>query len=221
MLIETYSSSTLSDLYIVCQLWADNKPLTITYRTAFKAFKDRYMSVSSYLAKKSISLTIPIISWNEIITLPIRYRDLPLSSQLVFTIYDYGGLPAATAAVPVGGTTLRLFGKKCTLKKGKQRMLLWPDVEGDASVESSTPSKIPGEPKDQRGRLEKVCACGCTEPLVRPMTETLRRLWRDRSGKMFPLSTGSTNWPFDKLSGSMLYVAYSLHFMPCLTVLTS
>jgi len=58
--------------------------------------------------------------------------------------------------VPVGGTTLRLFGKKNTLKKGKQRMLLWPDKEADASVESSTPSKVTGQEKDERGRLEKV-----------------------------------------------------------------
>lgn len=94
--------------------------------------------------------------WNEVITLPYRYKDLPLSAQLAFTIYDYGGPPAATSAVPVGGTTIRLFGKKSTLKKGKQRMLLWPDKEADVSNDSSTPSKIPGEPKDERGRLEKV-----------------------------------------------------------------
>ena len=95
-------------------------------------------------------------SWNERITLPIRYRDLPLSSQIIFTIYDYGGPPASSSVVPVGGTTLRLFGGKNTLKKGKQRMLLWPDKEADASVESSTPSKVTGQETDERGRLEKV-----------------------------------------------------------------
>lgn len=95
-------------------------------------------------------------SWNERITLPIRYRDLPLSSQIIFTIYDYGGPPAGSSVVPVGGTTLRLFGGKNTLKKGKQRMLLWPDREADASVESSTPSKVTGQETDERGRLEKV-----------------------------------------------------------------
>lgn len=97
-----------------------------------------------------------VLSWNEVIKLPIRYKDLPLSSQLVFTVYDYAGPPAATSAEPVGGTTLRLFGKKHTLKKGKQRCLLWPDVEADAHFNTSTPSKIPGQPKDEQGRLEKV-----------------------------------------------------------------
>ncbi|KZW02777.1 hypothetical protein EXIGLDRAFT_759492 [Exidia glandulosa HHB12029] len=33
---------TLSDLYVTAQLVADNKPLTIPYRTAFKAFKNSY-----------------------------------------------------------------------------------------------------------------------------------------------------------------------------------
>ena len=34
---------SLSDLYVTCQLIADNKPLSIAYRTAFKSFKNNYM----------------------------------------------------------------------------------------------------------------------------------------------------------------------------------
>lgn len=33
---------SLSDLYVTCQLVADNKPLTIPFRTSFKAFKNSY-----------------------------------------------------------------------------------------------------------------------------------------------------------------------------------
>ncbi|KIK62587.1 hypothetical protein GYMLUDRAFT_42049 [Collybiopsis luxurians FD-317 M1] len=126
-------SSTLSDLYVICQLVADNKPLTIPYRTSFKAFKNAYI-------------------WNEWITLPIRYCDLPLSSQITFTVWDIAG---PRSAVPVGGTTFRLFGKKWTLRRGKHRLLLWPGIEGDGSVDSTTPSKIPGN-TDEMGRLEKL-----------------------------------------------------------------
>ncbi|KAL9714216.1 Phosphatidylinositol (PI) 3-kinase [Leucoagaricus gongylophorus] len=125
-------SSTLSDLYVTCQLNADNKPLTIPFRTSFKAFKNSY-------------------TWNEWITLPIRYCDLPLSSQLTFTVWDTGG---PRSAVPVGGSTFRLFGKKWTLRRGKHRLLLWPDVEADGSVETTTPSKM--EVQDEMGRLEKL-----------------------------------------------------------------
>lgn len=110
------------------------------------------------------------ISWNEWITFPIRYCDLPLSSQITFTVWDIAG---PRSAAPVGGTTFRLFGKKwlvnlhfsssnishgnsCrTLRRGKHRLLLWPGIEADGCVDSATPSKIPGA-TDEMGRLEKL-----------------------------------------------------------------
>ncbi|KAH6909088.1 atypical/PIKK/PI3K protein kinase [Coprinopsis sp. MPI-PUGE-AT-0042] len=124
--------TTLSDLYVTCQLIADNKPLTIPYRTSFKAFKNTY-------------------TWNEWITFPVKYCDLPASAQIAFTVWDIGG---PRTAVPVGGSTFRLFGKKWTLRRGKHRLLLWPGVEADGSVETSTPSKL--EVRDEMGRLEKL-----------------------------------------------------------------
>lgn len=123
---------TLSDLYVTAQLMADNKPLTIPYRTAFKAFKNSY-------------------TWNEWITLPIKYCDLPLNSQLAITVWDIQG---PRTAVPVGGTTFRLFGKKWTLRRGKHRLLLWEGQEADGSVNTKTPSKL--EVRDEMGRLEKL-----------------------------------------------------------------
>ncbi|KAI0663723.1 atypical/PIKK/PI3K protein kinase [Cubamyces menziesii] len=125
-------SPNYSDLYVTCQLIADNKPLTIPFRTSFKAFKKDY-------------------TWNEWITFPIRYCDLPLNSQITFTVWDIAG---PRAAVPVGGTTFRLFGKKWTLRRGKHRMILWPDREADGANESTTPSKI--GTRDEMGRLEKL-----------------------------------------------------------------
>jgi hypothetical protein len=41
-----------------------------------------------------------------------------------------------------------------TLRRGKHRLLLWPDQEADASVNSTTPSKLGS--RDEMGRLEKV-----------------------------------------------------------------
>ncbi|GBE88499.1 atypical/PIKK/PI3K protein kinase [Sparassis latifolia] len=125
-------SPNFSDLYVTCQLVADNKPLTIPIRTAFKSFKKDY-------------------TWNEWITLPIRYCDLPLSSQITFTVWDIAG---PREAVPVGGSTFRLFGKKWSLRRGKHRLFLWPDREADGSIESTTPSKVGS--RDEMGRLEKL-----------------------------------------------------------------
>ncbi|THH27396.1 hypothetical protein EUX98_g6791 [Antrodiella citrinella] len=121
-----------SDLYVTCQLVAENKPLTIPFRTSFKSFKKDYI-------------------WNEWITLPIRYCDLPLNSQITFTVWDIAG---PRTAVPVGGTTFRLFGKKWTLRRGKHRLLLWADKEADGSTETTTPSKV--GTRDEMGRLEKL-----------------------------------------------------------------
>ncbi|KAF8322549.1 phosphatidylinositol 3-kinase [Clavulina sp. PMI_390] len=125
-------SETPSDLYVTVQLVADNKPLTIPYRTSFKAFKTN-------------------VVWNEWISLPIKYCDLPLSSQLTFTVWDISG---PRTAAPVGGSTFRIFGKKWTLRRGSHRLLLWPGQEADGSVETRTPSKI--GLKDEMGRLEKL-----------------------------------------------------------------
>lgn len=123
-----------SDLYVVISLWADNKPLIPPFQTAHKTFKSK----ANYV-------------WNESLSLPIKYRDLPLSAQLAITVYDIAG-PRQVAVV--GGSTMRLFGKKATLKKGKQRLFLWKGKEADGGVESETPSKI--GLKDEMGRLEKL-----------------------------------------------------------------
>ncbi|KAI0806054.1 atypical/PIKK/PI3K protein kinase [Irpex lacteus] len=125
-------SPALSDLYVTCQLIADNKPLTIPFRTAYKSFTKDYI-------------------WNEWITLPIRYCDLPLNSQLTFTVWDIAG---PRKAIPVGGSTFRLFGKKWGLRRGKHRLLLWPGREADGSNDTSTPSKV--SQRDEMGRLEKL-----------------------------------------------------------------
>lgn len=53
--------------------------------------------------------------WNEWIVFPIRYCDLPLSAQVTFTVWDIAG---PRAAVPVGGSTFRLFGKKWCVHSG-------------------------------------------------------------------------------------------------------
>ncbi len=41
-----------------------------------------------------------------------------------------------------------------TLRRGKHRLLLWPGVEADGSIETTTPSKLAVQ--DEMGRLEKV-----------------------------------------------------------------
>ncbi|PWN50000.1 phosphatidylinositol 3-kinase [Violaceomyces palustris] len=125
--------SNYPDLYVSCRLYSDNKPLTVPYRTAYKAFKHNHQ-------------------WSEWITLPYKLCDLPLNAQLAFTVYDVAGSSSANV---IGGSTFRLFSKKGTLKNAQHRLFLWKGLEGDGSAETGTPSKV-GDVQDEMGRLEKL-----------------------------------------------------------------
>ncbi|KAK0535321.1 Phosphatidylinositol (PI) 3-kinase [Tilletia horrida] len=124
---------TYPDLYVECQLWADNKPLSIPFRTAHKVLNAS-------------------LQWKEWINIPVRLCDLPHNAQLTFTVHDSA---AAGSTNIIGGTTFRLFGKKGTLKKAQQRLYLWPGVAADPCLDSTTPSKVAGM-SDEMGRLEKL-----------------------------------------------------------------
>lgn len=84
--------------------------------------------------------------------MPILIKDLPLDSQLVITVYESCYTKELERAV--GGTTLNLFTSNNTLRKGKQKLYLWPGVEGDGQSNTSTPSKQ--RQKDEMDRLEKL-----------------------------------------------------------------
>lgn len=60
----------------------------------------------SYVANETA-----LCRWMEWLVIPVRYCDLPLSSQLAITIWDLAG---PGKAVPFGGTTVGMFEKdKC------------------------------------------------------------------------------------------------------------
>ncbi|CAG8484223.1 3625_t:CDS:2 [Diversispora eburnea] len=110
-------TSDYSVLYVTCQVYADNKPLTIPIRTCYKSFKNHW-------------------SWNEWLTIPLKYRDLPVTAHLALTVWDIYG---PRKVVPVGG---------------KHKCYLWPDVEADGRENSITPSKVGN--KSEMDRLEKL-----------------------------------------------------------------
>lgn len=140
------NQQTPSDLYVVASLYANGNRLVHPVQTAHKAFKSK----QSY-------------AWNETLTMPIKYRDLTLDAQLALTVVD---IAAPRQRQIVGGTTMRLFGKKHTLRNGKQRLYLWRGKHADGATTSNTPSKFVshsatssggGPPDDdEMGRLEKL-----------------------------------------------------------------
>lgn len=127
-------SSPHSELYVTAQLWADSKPLTVPVQTAYKVFKNGRI-------------------WNEWLTLPITYSNIPLSSQLAITVWDLsptGGEGSKLHAIPFGGTTIPLFDNDNTLQKGRQRCRLHRHKAADGLSSSTTPWIIPPARRNQK-----------------------------------------------------------------------
>ncbi len=92
-----------------------------------------------YLRTQSINWMEIFNSWNEWITLPFKYCDLPRDAQLCLTIYECCG-PGRRVAV--GGTTVPLFGKLGVYKQGLHDLRVWRDEEADGGWPSRTPAKV-------------------------------------------------------------------------------
>ncbi|KAG1669855.1 Phosphatidylinositol 3-kinase catalytic subunit type 3 [Nymphon striatum] len=122
-----------SELFITSQIFANGNPLGFPVRTPYKYFTNRW-------------------SWNEWITLPVRYSDLPRNSILAMTIWD---CHSPRKAVPVGGTTVSLFGKHGMYRSGMHDLKVWPDVEANGKELTTTPGKTEGS-CDQMYRLLKL-----------------------------------------------------------------
>uniref|UniRef100_A0A8C2X9R4 Phosphatidylinositol 3-kinase catalytic subunit type 3 n=1 Tax=Cyclopterus lumpus TaxID=8103 RepID=A0A8C2X9R4_CYCLU len=124
-----------SDLYVTCQVFAEGKPLALPVRTSYKAFSTRW-------------------NWNEWLRLPVKYPDLPQSAQVALTVWDVYG---PGRAVPVGGTTVTLFGKYGMFRQGMHDLKVWPGVEGDGGEPTTTPGRTSSSlTEDQMGRLAKL-----------------------------------------------------------------
>ncbi|KAG0635478.1 kinase-like domain-containing protein [Tuber brumale] len=126
------NTAPYSDMYVTAQLFADSKPLAVPVQTSYKAFKNQRL-------------------WSEWLTVPVKYCDLPLSSQIAITLWDLAG---PGRPVPFGGTTVTLFEKDNNLKKGRQKCKVWLGVEADGLSDTTTPSTV--ESHSEMDRLEKL-----------------------------------------------------------------
>jgi phosphatidylinositol 3-kinase len=119
---------------VSAQLFANSKPLTVPVSTLTKSFRGSG-------------------KWNEWLTLPIKYSELPLDAQLAITIWDFG---IHADREPYGGTAVRIFDKKdCTLKRGRQKLRVWLDQTADGLEHSTTPSD-PSPAGGEMDRLERL-----------------------------------------------------------------
>ncbi|XP_055931311.1 phosphatidylinositol 3-kinase catalytic subunit type 3-like [Argiope bruennichi] len=122
-----------SDLYVTCEVFADNQPLAFPVQTSYKAFTTRW-------------------NWNEWLTLPVKFCELPRNALLALTVWD---ILEPNVSVAVGGATVSIFGKYGALRQGMHDLRLWNGVEADGSLNTKTPGKIDCS-KEQMSKLSKL-----------------------------------------------------------------
>ncbi|KAJ1650432.1 Phosphatidylinositol (PI) 3-kinase [Dispira simplex] len=118
-------------MFVMVELYADGYPLSVPFQTSYRPSKGNV--------------------WNEWVTLPVKYCDLPLTSQLVFNVW---WLKAPQKVEILGGCTLSLFTRNHKLRQGRQKLTLWNDQMADPLSPSQTPGKTPE--RTEMDRLEKL-----------------------------------------------------------------
>ncbi|KAI9731135.1 MAG: Phosphatidylinositol (PI) 3-kinase [Cirrosporium novae-zelandiae] len=144
------NQSTWSDLFVTVSVWADSKQLTVPMQTAYKPFKTGRV-------------------WNEWLRMPINICDLPLNSQLAFTIWDLSPFNGDSShRIPFGGTTFPLFDRDNSLHKGRQKCRVYNNRAADGLSSTKTPATPPLKRRSSKkgreitpeetelGRLEKL-----------------------------------------------------------------
>ncbi|EQC34632.1 hypothetical protein SDRG_07953 [Saprolegnia diclina VS20] len=110
-------NSAMNELFVSAQIFADGLP----------------MHTMPICTKSPSKVSASCLYWNEWITLPVKFRDLPRNAVIALTIWGVG-------EVPVGGTTVPLFGRNGLLKDGALCLRVWPRVAADPDVLTTTPS---------------------------------------------------------------------------------
>jgi len=104
-----------AEAYLTAQIWCDGRPV-------------HSVPMSTHVPSRSSHSEA---QWDEWVVLPMKYRDLSRSAMLAMTVWSATGKP-------LGGTTLAFFDADGVLRTGLQKLVLWPGVEADGSVNSAT-----------------------------------------------------------------------------------
>jgi phosphatidylinositol 3-kinase len=110
-------NSIMSEVFITAQVYADGLDV-------------HPMRISTKIPSK---ITESTIYWNEWLTLPVKFRDLPRNAVIALTIWSVG-------EIPIAGTTFSIFSRTGVMKDGLQCLRLWPHVAADAALHTTTPS---------------------------------------------------------------------------------
>ncbi|UJR36681.1 hypothetical protein I4U23_029398 [Adineta vaga] len=140
--IRNLSDAKRSEPYVLCQIFADGQSLCNPLQTSYKSFIDKW-------------------NWNEWLTLPLRYCDLPRHAILALSIHE---IISPTQVRIVGSTTISLFDSEGAFRQGIYDLKVWPNVPPDVKLKSSTPGKI-----EQISNNEQILS-NHTNQTIKPVT---------------------------------------------------
>jgi phosphatidylinositol 3-kinase len=125
-------SDPCAPFLVKIQCYNNNKPFGLAVTTSYKAFSKRW-------------------NWNQWVTLPFSFCDLPRAAVLCFTIYDCTG--AGEMSI-IGGTSIAVFGKHGIFREGMFDLKVWQNQMADPTA---TPGKTKSDSSDhQMQRLAKL-----------------------------------------------------------------
>ncbi|KAK9813719.1 hypothetical protein WJX73_005251 [Symbiochloris irregularis] len=123
-----------SSLYVEAELWAYARCLGLTQCTPY-----------SPLGQAGCA-------WEDTLTFPTKWRDLPADAQLALTVWEVTvGLCGRHCRA---GATFRLFSRKGRIKVARHTLQLHAGQPADPGWPSQTPAKLPLVQRGELGRLE-------------------------------------------------------------------
>ncbi|CAF1030237.1 unnamed protein product [Adineta ricciae] len=125
--IRNLSDVKRSEPYVLCQVFSDGQSLCMPVQTSYKSFTDKW-------------------NWNEWLTLPLRYCDLPRHAILALSIHE---IISPTQVRIIGSTTISLFDSEGVFRQGIYDLKVWPNVLPDVRFKTSTPGKIEQTSNDE------------------------------------------------------------------------
>lgn len=97
-----------------------------------------------------------LFSWNEWVSLPVKFCDLPRDAVLCLSVYDCHG-PRQRSLV--GGAAISLYGRYGQLREGIHDLKVWPKLEPISVSEFSKGDSVSCDGNEEMRRLSKARTC--------------------------------------------------------------
>lgn len=151
------------------QLYSELPSLFVTVELLTGNGSGGFSHVTPFSARTSSKCFVSQCLWDEAIVFPIKYRDLPLDTRVVFAIWD---VLAPSRATPIAVASLNLFGKSQRLKHGRKKLRLTETYSGGGAGEAAWDSWSYGHPLYSEAEMEDTLKVRHLEKMTKKLTDT-------------------------------------------------